>query len=155
MKGQILNFEIQKNEGVISTPDGSRYTFAGSEWKDNTQPSRGMWVDFDIREGAAIGVYLALGSSSGKNTSISNFSGSSESQVYTSYNQVPWFRKRVFVVLFFLFITPAAIIIALAGNVYMLQKGEIKEFSQNQKLFVAIAGTVLLVMNIGMMLGSR
>jgi hypothetical protein len=33
MKGQILDFSVQNNEGVISGADGARYTFTGSEWK--------------------------------------------------------------------------------------------------------------------------
>jgi len=49
MKGQILDFSVQKNEGVISATDGTRYTFSGSEWKGDVQPNRGMWVDFDAQ----------------------------------------------------------------------------------------------------------
>ncbi|MCL2636044.1 MAG: hypothetical protein FWD50_05380 [Betaproteobacteria bacterium] len=157
MKGQILNFDIQKNEGVISTSDGSRYVFSGSEWKDNSQPNRGVWVDFDVREGAAMGVYLALGNPSGKSTSIfspSNSSSRPESEIYTSYDQVPWFRKRVFVVLCCLFFLPAAIAIALTGEIYMLQQGEIRTFTQNQKLILVIAGSFVLFVNIVMMING-
>ena len=60
MKGQILDFSVQKNEGVISAADGARYTFSGSEWKGDVQPNRGMWVDFEAQENNAIGVYRAL-----------------------------------------------------------------------------------------------
>ena len=61
MKGQILDFSVQKNEGVVSAADGARYTFSGSEWKGDVQPSRGMWIDFEAQENNAIGVYRALG----------------------------------------------------------------------------------------------
>lgn len=61
MKGQILDFSIQKNEGVISGADGVRYTFTGAEWKGDVQPNREMWVDFDIQGTSATGIYRALG----------------------------------------------------------------------------------------------
>lgn len=60
MQGQILDFSIQSNSGII-TSEGKRYSFAGSEWKENTAPQRGMMVDFEInKEDHAIGVYKAL-----------------------------------------------------------------------------------------------
>ncbi len=62
MKGQVLDYSVQENSGVISGPDGSRYTFAGSEWKDSVPPARGMSVDFDVHENQAVAVYKALGS---------------------------------------------------------------------------------------------
>ncbi len=61
MKGQVLDYSVQTNTGVISGSDGSRYTFVGIEWKGDTAPSRGMSVDFDVQGTAAIGVYKALG----------------------------------------------------------------------------------------------
>lgn len=64
MKGQILDFSVQKNEGLISAADGGRYTFSGSEWKGDIQPYRGMSVDFETKENNAIGVFRALGQAS-------------------------------------------------------------------------------------------
>jgi TM2 domain-containing membrane protein YozV len=64
MKGQILDFSVQQNEGVVSGADGLRYAFTGSEWKDEVQPSRGMWVDFDAQGTNATGIYQALGQAS-------------------------------------------------------------------------------------------
>jgi TM2 domain-containing membrane protein YozV len=61
MKGQLLDFSVQKNEGVISAADGARYSFAGSEWLGDAPPSRGVWVDFEIQGTQAMGVYPALG----------------------------------------------------------------------------------------------
>lgn len=34
MKGQILDFSLQKNGGVISGDDGNRYLFHSSEWRE-------------------------------------------------------------------------------------------------------------------------
>jgi len=61
MKGQILDFSVQKNEGVISGIDGARYNFVGSEWKGGLQPNRGMEVDFDAQGTHASSIYLAIG----------------------------------------------------------------------------------------------
>ena len=65
MQGQILDYSIQTNEGVISGEDGSRYTFAGSAWNDSTPPARGMRVDFEVQGTDAVGVYRALGGGGG------------------------------------------------------------------------------------------
>ena len=65
MKGQILDFSVQKNEGVITGADGARYTFTGGEWNGGgVTPSRGMWVDFEVQGSVATGIYLALNQSS-------------------------------------------------------------------------------------------
>lgn len=57
MKGQVLDFSIQENSGMISGEDGSRYTFAGSEWRENFPPTRGMTVDFEAQGGNAVAIY--------------------------------------------------------------------------------------------------
>ena len=63
MKGDILDFSIQTNSGLISGEDGKRYTFVGAEWKDSSLPTRGLKVDYDAQEGKAVAVYLAIGTS--------------------------------------------------------------------------------------------
>ncbi len=65
MKGQILDFSVQKSEGLIAGADGRRYEFSGSEWRGDMQPIRGMWVDFESNGDIATGVYRALGQASG------------------------------------------------------------------------------------------
>ena len=62
MKGQILNFSIQENFGVISGADGARYTFSGAEWNGDRPPVRGMSIDFEVDGNQAKSVYVALGS---------------------------------------------------------------------------------------------
>lgn len=62
MKGSILDFSIQNGQGLITTEEGRRYTFAAAEWKEQSYPVKGQAVDFDVNEaGAAVGVYAALG----------------------------------------------------------------------------------------------
>ncbi len=58
MKGQILDYSVQTNSGIISGDDQNRYQFIGAEWRDQRVPSRGLSVDFDIDgAGNATSVY--------------------------------------------------------------------------------------------------
>lgn len=68
MKGQVLDYSVQKNEGVITTESGERFAFTGSEWKGDTQPSRGMWVDFESQQGQAVGIYRAISAGASSQT---------------------------------------------------------------------------------------
>lgn len=63
MKGQVLDFSVQSNSGIISGSDGSRYTFVGAEWKDDRVPARGMSVDFEANGSQATAVYRVAGAS--------------------------------------------------------------------------------------------
>jgi len=59
MKGALLDFNIQLNEGAISGEDGKRYSFFGSEWKEQVAPARGQQVDFVVNElNQATAIYL-------------------------------------------------------------------------------------------------
>lgn len=64
MKGQILDYSVQNNEGIITTAEGGRFSFAGTEWKSESVPTRGIWVDFEVCDQRAIAVFRALGSTS-------------------------------------------------------------------------------------------
>ncbi len=58
MKGTVLDFSIQTNSGLISGEDGQRYTFIGSEWKEQNAPLRGDKVDFATNEALeALAIY--------------------------------------------------------------------------------------------------
>ena len=81
MKGQVLDFTVQSNSGVITTEEGKRYTFEGAEWKESQLPTRGMEVDFDVDgEGKAIGVYKALHQKSSFAKGLSSSSSSSSGE---------------------------------------------------------------------------
>lgn len=83
MKGQVLDFTIQKNEGVITAENGQRYPFLGIEWKAETSPTRGMLVDFDVdANNHATGIYQAL-NSVGVNSSSSIHSVKSQKKKST------------------------------------------------------------------------
>ena len=90
MKGTILDFSIQNNNGIISGEDQKRYTFTGSEWKDSVSPQRGIQVDFDLSEaGQAVGVYKELNNSSYSNIHTPSHTEKSEEH----YNIFDWFIK--------------------------------------------------------------
>ncbi|WP_323012203.1 TM2 domain-containing protein [Castellaniella sp.] len=58
MKGKIIDFSVQNNQGLISGDDDNRYTFSGSEWKaQGVVPTVGSIVDFEVHEREARGVY--------------------------------------------------------------------------------------------------
>ncbi|MEL6738919.1 MAG: TM2 domain-containing protein [Pseudomonadota bacterium] len=57
MRGQIMDFDLQKGKGLISGEDGNRYAFDVSEWRQNDMPKRGRRVDFEASDGAALQVY--------------------------------------------------------------------------------------------------
>ena len=59
MTGQVLDYSVQTNEGIISGADGVRYTFSGADWPAGAAPTRGAPVDFETRDGnRAVGIYL-------------------------------------------------------------------------------------------------
>jgi hypothetical protein len=55
-KGTILDYGIQKSEGIISGDDNNRYKFAGSEWRASGAPARGQRVNFEVVDGRAVDV---------------------------------------------------------------------------------------------------
>jgi len=65
MKGQILDFSIQTNAGVISGEDGKRYEFTGADWRESTPPQRGMSIDFEAQKNLAKNIYRVPGASPG------------------------------------------------------------------------------------------
>ena len=65
MKGQILDFSIQTNAGVISGEDGKRYEFTGADWREAAPPQRGMSIDFEAQKNQAKNIYRVPGASPG------------------------------------------------------------------------------------------
>lgn len=59
MKGTLVDFNFQINEGVIQGDDGKRYSFFDLEWKDQISPARGQNVDFAVNNlNQAINIYV-------------------------------------------------------------------------------------------------
>ncbi|WP_017305468.1 TM2 domain-containing protein [Spirulina subsalsa] len=57
MRGTVLSFSIQSNQGFISGDDGKRYNFLGSDWNLSNTPTQGVRVDFDVDGNHAISIY--------------------------------------------------------------------------------------------------
>lgn len=96
MKGQVLDFSIQNNSGIISGEDQNRYQFNGAEWRDQKPPMRGDWVDFSHdNTGNALQIYRALHQQSNPFSTINNqldkISDLNKSE--ESYNMVDWTVK--------------------------------------------------------------
>jgi TM2 domain-containing membrane protein YozV len=66
MKGKVLEYSVQKNSGLISGDDGSRYSFEGSEWRSVSHPTVGSVVDFEGIDGKASGIYLVAAAGGSK-----------------------------------------------------------------------------------------
>lgn len=69
----------------------------------------------------------------------------STSQAPAAYGEVPWFRRRWFLILSLLLVSPAAAVIAWTGEVYYLADGTVKTFPKNTKIYLTClaAGVVL------------
>ena len=55
------------------------------------------------------------------------------------YSAVPWFRRRWFVLLCLITVTPVASLLAMTGEVFYSSKGEVKQFPKNIKTGLMIA----------------
>lgn len=53
---------------------------------------------------------------------------SDASQLYTSYDQVPYYRKQWFFWLTYFLLSPVALVILISGDVYYPKKGTIRAF---------------------------
>ncbi|MGA8882733.1 MAG: DUF805 domain-containing protein [Acinetobacter sp.] len=93
MKGTLLDFNIQLNEGAISGEDGKRYSFFGSEWKEQVAPARGQQVDFVVNElNQATAIYLT---SYVQQSNSSQFitPGNDQIQAEENYGFLDWSMK--------------------------------------------------------------
>ena len=57
----------------------------------------------------------------------------------TAYAQVPWYRRRWFLIVSLLTIAPIAALVALTGSMHYDAKGEVKTFEPNIKTAILIA----------------
>lgn len=63
-------------------------------------------------------------------------SNTPSNNAYSSYDQIPWFRKRWFAIISILVFIPAFLVIAFTGDVYFERKGEIKTIPSYSKFLV-------------------
>ncbi|WP_347906015.1 hypothetical protein [Pseudomonas purpurea] len=65
-------------------------------------------------------------------------------RINTPYDQLPWYRKRWFVLITLLLFPPAAITIALTGKVYAQSDDKVYVFKQNQINHILVFATVMI-----------
>ena len=66
------------------------------------------------------------------------------SQLYSSYDQVPFYRRQWFFWLMYITITPIAITILLLGDVYYKKRGKVKSFGMANRIVAGLIALVLL-----------
>ncbi len=69
--------------------------------------------------------------------------GWDEAPEYSSYDDVPAFRKRYVLVLCWLFFMPAAAMIALSGDVYANVDGQVVKYKSGPRLTVGILSLLM------------
>lgn len=62
MQGSVLEFNLQKNKGVIVTTSGNKYNFNAKEWKSkDSLPQKNTQVEFMLEGESAIFIYPLKG----------------------------------------------------------------------------------------------
>lgn len=59
-------------------------------------------------------------------------------QSFSSYDQVPWYRKNWFAIVCFLIFSPGLLAVLFTGDVYYESKGQLKTYSKGAKIFLII-----------------
>ncbi len=69
-------------------------------------------------------------------------------QDYSSYTQVPFFRRRWFFVTSALLFIPAMLTVAFSGRVYAKQGGKVMRYADKDVKMIAICMSALMAVNI-------
>ncbi len=77
-----------------------------------------------------------------------------EAPEYNSYDDVPFYRKRWFIVLSFLFCMPVGIIVGLTGDIYLHKDGRVMKMSDGQRIGICLAWAAIVAMNLIRVLNS-
>ena len=67
---------------------------------------------------------------------------------YKNYDDIPYYRKRWFFVLCFLVFIPLMSVIALTGEVYAFQNGEVKKYPESFRYIVGIGWPIFIIFQI-------
>jgi TM2 domain-containing membrane protein YozV/cold shock CspA family protein len=67
VRGKVLTFSEADGTGLISAEDGQRYGFSRAALKGVTSVAAGAEVDFQVEDGAAVGIFVVSPSASEKN----------------------------------------------------------------------------------------
>ncbi len=61
-----------------------------------------------------------------------------EKNIYTSYDQVPWYRKNWFIIVAALLFAPATLYSLFSGEIYYQKKGELVTYTKVVKVITII-----------------
>lgn len=150
MRGELLNYDVNTAEGIISGEDGNRYKFKGVDLREDAAKLRkGMVLDFDQQDGAASDIYIAgkaigTGTSSGAVGSKSNIAagilaillgGLGVHKFYLGYHGAGIITLLIFIFGIILLAIPTVIISIIAlveGIIYLVKTDE--EFYQQYEV---------------------
>lgn len=65
MRGRVLGWDNNSNQGQISGDDGVRYNFNRPDWRESYWPQRGQVVDFEGSSTQASNIFVMAGASGG------------------------------------------------------------------------------------------
>ncbi|MET3434413.1 hypothetical protein ABIC71_003922 [Herbaspirillum seropedicae] len=71
-----------------------------------------------------------------------------QAMTYTSYDQVPWYRRRWALVLAAFVFMPIALIIVFTGDVYLFKDGKVQTFPKNFKYTLLLIFAVLVAIQL-------
>lgn len=77
------------------------------------------------------------------------FEGNGSATSFSSYSDVPWYRKNWFAILCFIIpfgIIPLLIIL-FSGDVYYEKKGTLKTYSKTSKVIIALFLVLIMILN--------
>lgn len=71
-----------------------------------------------------------------------------EKGAFSSYDQVPWYRKNWFAIVCALIFIPGLVVVLFTGDVYYESKGKLKTYSKGAKIFLIIWSILYIVVAI-------
>lgn len=74
---------------------------------------------------------------------------------YSSYSQVPWFRKSWFIVVGFLVFAPATLYSLFSGDIYYEKKGQMVTYSKPVKIVTIVLCSMTSIWWLGIMFGMK
>jgi uncharacterized paraquat-inducible protein A len=77
---------------------------------------------------------------------------------YSTYSEIPWYRRNWFAILSGIFFAPALFFIALTGDIYYQRNGSIKTYSKLARFFLVVIffiPTIIFILLIFVGIGSN
>lgn len=120
MQGIIVNFDSEKNLGIIRGEDGLRYQFTSDEWRETkVYPAKNIWVDFDSVDDNAMEIYVLLKEKNREEQNTKKY----QSKIYVAFASIAVF-------LMFLNSVFSILVFSRINNI-PLAEARIKDYSKN------------------------